>query len=70
MTEFPSDLHPDERTKYVLITDNKVFGPFEDATEAEYAAMAYWGTAVTGASARDDIKILPVLGKPMPLGYR
>ena len=36
------------------------FGPYLDRTAAEFAAMDYYGTAITGASARDEFQIVEV----------
>ena len=44
---------------YVLVIKNKgiAFGPFAHRDDAEYAALDYYGTAVTGASIRDEFMI-------------
>lgn len=44
----------------LVIHGERVFGPFsaQDAEYAEYAAMDFYGTAITGASARDAFEIL------------
>jgi hypothetical protein len=34
------------------------YGPFHTRDDAEYAAMNYYGTAITGASARDALLIV------------
>lgn len=50
-------------TRYVLIirkshdTRAVAYGPFDTIEAAEYAAMDYYGTAITGASARDAFAI-------------
>jgi hypothetical protein len=46
-------------TAYVLVIKNKrlALGPFASTDEAEYAAMDYYGTAITGASANDEFLI-------------
>lgn len=48
---------------YVLVVDVDArrpvaYGPFHTRDDAEYAAMSYYGTAITGASARDAILIV------------
>ena len=50
-------MHEDEKL-YVLVVgiDGRrpvAYGPFHTRAAAEHAAMDYYGTAVTGASARD-----------------
>jgi hypothetical protein len=54
----------DDTTTYVLVilkhptTRRAVaFGPFHTRHDAEYAAMDYYGTAITGASAKDEFMI-------------
>lgn len=49
---------PNEK-RYVLVIKNKrvAYGPYDALENAEYAAMDYYGTAVTGASARDEFLI-------------
>lgn len=50
-------MHDDKQ--YVLVIKNKrlAFGPFDRCEDAEYAAMDYYGTAITGASAKDEFLI-------------
>jgi hypothetical protein len=45
--------------RYVLVIKNRcvAYGPFGTRDDAEYAAMGYYGTAITGASARDEFLI-------------
>lgn len=45
---------------YVLVIKNKriAFGPLPSRDSAEYAAMDYYGTAITGASANDEFMIV------------
>jgi hypothetical protein len=49
-----------DEKRYVLVIKNKrvAYGPFDTLENAEYAAMDYYGTAVTGASARDEFMIV------------
>lgn len=49
----PNEQHDEKR--YILVIKNRymAFGPFSTLDDAEYAAMDYYGTAVTGASAKD-----------------
>jgi len=44
---------------YVLVIKNKgiVFGPFMNCEDAEYAALDYYGTSVTGASIKEEFMI-------------
>ena len=44
---------------YVLVIKARylAFGPFAARDDAEYAAMDYYGTAITGASAKDEFLI-------------
>ncbi|HSX23333.1 MAG TPA: hypothetical protein VLE97_11220 [Gaiellaceae bacterium] len=44
---------------YVLVIKDKAlaFGPFATRDDAEYMAMDYYGTAITGASIRDEFLI-------------
>ena len=44
-----------DEKRYVLVIKDRylAFGPFSTLDDAEYAAMDYYGTAVTGASAKD-----------------
>lgn len=44
---------------YVLVIKNRrlALGPFASPDETAYAAMDYYGTAITGASARDEFLI-------------
>ncbi len=48
-----------EEKRYVLVIKNRrlALGPFASSDEAEYAAMDYYGTAITGASANDEFLI-------------
>jgi hypothetical protein len=48
------DEKQDEK-RYVLVIKSKwvAYGPFHTHADAEYAAMDYYGTAITGASAKD-----------------
>lgn len=48
-----------EQKRYVLVIKSRrlALGPFASSDEAEYAAMDYYGTAITGASARDEFLI-------------
>jgi hypothetical protein len=53
-------MHIDDDKRYVLIILKPralAYGPFQTSADAEYAAMSYYGTAVTGASARDEFLI-------------
>ena len=45
---------------YVLVIKNKriAFGPLPTLDAAEYAAQDYYGTAITGASANDELMIV------------
>lgn len=45
--------------QYVLVIKDRylAFGPFSSRDDAEYAAMAYYGTAITGASVKDEFLI-------------
>ena len=50
----------DEKIYVLVIVKSKspvAFGPFPTRGDAEYAAMDYYGTAITGASARDEFLI-------------
>ena len=44
---------------YVLVIKDKgiAFGPFAHRDDAEYAALDYYGTAVTGASIKEEFMI-------------
>lgn len=44
---------------YVVVIKNRrlALGPFASADAVEYALMDYYGTAITGASARDEFLI-------------
>ena len=42
----------------VILTTRRAFGPFATADEAEYAALDYYGTAVTGASIKGEFMIV------------
>lgn len=44
---------------FVLVIKNKglAYGPFATRDDAEYMAMDYYGTAITGASAKDEFLI-------------
>jgi len=46
--------------QYVLVIKDQhlAYGPFASADDAEYAAMDYYGTAITGASAKDEFLIV------------
>ena len=62
MNETNDDKHlPPSRgqRQYVLVIKARylAFGPFASRDDAEYAAMDYYGTAITGASAKDDFLI-------------
>lgn len=48
-----------DQKQYVLVIKDRylAFGPFASADDAEYAAMDYYGTAITGASAKDEFLI-------------
>ena len=48
-----------DEKRYVLVIKHKwrAYGPFDTRENAEYAAMDYYGTAITGASAKDDFLI-------------
>lgn len=48
-----------DQRQYVLVIKNRrlAFGPFASADDAEYAAMDYYGTAITGASINDEFLI-------------
>jgi len=45
--------------QYVLVIRDRrlALGPFSSREDAEYAAMDYYGTAITGASARGDFLV-------------
>lgn len=45
--------------QYILVIVNKglAFGPFSSRDDAEYAALDYYGTAVTGASINNEFVI-------------
>jgi hypothetical protein len=48
--------------RYVLVVKTRsrqwiAYGPFDTLDRAEYAAMDYYGTAITGASAKDEFLI-------------
>ena len=60
---------PDEK-QYVLVVMPKrlAFGPFETAADAEYAAMDFYGTAITGASARNEFLIAELRSDAAPNG--
>lgn len=47
------------RKQYVLVIKDRylALGPFALLDDAEYVAMDYYGTAITGASAKDDFLI-------------
>lgn len=49
----------DDAKQYVLVIKDRylAFGPFDTQDAAEYAAMDYYGTAITGASAKDEFLI-------------
>lgn len=54
-------MHEDEK-RYVLVVEIDgrrpvAYGPFRSADAAEYAAMDYYGTSITGASARGAILV-------------
>lgn len=55
----PCMLNEPNTKRYVLIIRNKwlAYGPFDTQEGAEYAAMDYYGTAITGASAKDEFLI-------------
>lgn len=60
--------HNEDETRYVLVVgiDNRrpvAYGPFHTREDAEHAAMDYYGTAVTGASARDAFLITELRSK-------
>ena len=70
-----------DEKRYVLVIKNKwrAFGPFDTRENAEYAAMDYYGTAITGASAKDEFLIVELcsatddrstgtLSAPLPWG--
>ena len=52
-------MHDDKAKRYVLVIKKSylAFGPFATRDDAEYAAMDYYGTAITGASAKDEFLI-------------
>ena len=58
----------DDDKRYILIirgtqgSRSIAYRPFEGWINAEYAAMDYYGTAVTGASARDAFLIAELQG--------
>jgi hypothetical protein len=45
--------------QYVLVIKDRylAFGPFSTAEDAEYMAMGYYGTAITGASINNEFLI-------------
>jgi hypothetical protein len=49
----------DDDKQYVLVILDKglAFGPFASRDDAEYAALDYYGTAVTGASIKNEFVI-------------
>jgi len=51
-------MHDDKQ--YVLVIKNKgiAFGPLLTRDAAEYAAQDYYGTAITGASVKDEFLIV------------
>ena len=55
---------------YVLVIKNKwlAYGPFTTRDDAEYAAMDYYGTAITGASAKDEFLIAELQATVPPDG--
>ena len=55
----PSMSKQNDEKRYVLVIKNKwrAYGPFATRDDAEYAAMDYYGTAITGASAKDEFLI-------------
>ena len=50
--------------QYVLVIKDRylALGPFSSRDDAEYAAMDYYGTAITGASAKDEFLIAELCG--------
>ena len=56
--------------RYVLVIKNKwlAYGPFATRDDAEYAAMDYYGTAITGASAKDEFLIAELQATVPPGG--
>jgi hypothetical protein len=50
---------PDDKQYVLVITKPHclALGPFSSRDDAEYAAMDHYGTAITGASARDEFLI-------------
>lgn len=48
-----------DEKRYVLVIKDRhlALGPFTSQDAAEYAAMDYYGTAITGASAKDEFLI-------------
>lgn len=57
-----NDEKHDEK-RYVLVIKRRwlAYGPFTSRDDAEYAALDYYGTAVTGASAWDEFLIAELI---------
>lgn len=47
----------DARYVLVVVGEGLAFGPFPSRDDAEYAAMDYYGTAITGASAKGEFLV-------------
>lgn len=63
-----SDCRGSVEVAYVMVIKNKgiAFGPFANRDDAEYAALDYYGTAVTGASIKEEFMIVELCsGKDM-----
>ena len=51
-------MHDEKRYVLVIKKCYVAYGPFDTRADAEYAAMDYYGTAITGASAKDEFLIV------------
>jgi hypothetical protein len=63
----------EDKKLYVLVVGIDVrrpvtYGPFQTRDAAEYAAMDYYGTAITGASAKDAFLITELRSDVPPEG--
>jgi hypothetical protein len=54
---------PQDSKQYILVIQNKrlALGPFASRDDAEYAAMDYYGTAITGASIKGEFLIAELI---------
>lgn len=55
-------MHNDKQYVLVIKTKWLAFGPFHTLADAEYAAMDYYGTPITGASMRGEFLIAELRG--------